>query len=76
MFNHNHISNFNCMVLCFVQLDAVIAKYELELPGIVSSRLAQKQLELIESRADDLLAWFCNTNIDDQSALNLEVRES
>jgi hypothetical protein len=59
-----------------VQLDAVIAKYELELPGIVSSRLAQKQLELIESRADDLLAWFCNTNIDDQSALNLEVRES
>ncbi len=51
-----------------LQTTTAMKKFQEELPGIVSERMAQLQREIINSRADDMLTWFCDAEIDDPDA--------
>jgi hypothetical protein len=49
-------------------VDAEEKRFADELPGIISSRLAERQKAIIDSRADEMLEWFCDASIDDTLA--------
>ncbi len=50
------------------QTTTAVKKFYDELPGIVTERMAQRQKEIINSRADEMLTWFCDAEIDDPDA--------
>jgi len=45
----------------------VEAKFKDEIEGIISAQLEKLQREIIDSRADEMLVWFCEAEIHDES---------
>ena len=54
--------------MLLIQTVSAVKKFYDELPGVVSELVAQRQKEIINSRADEMLTWFCDAEIDDPDA--------
>ncbi len=48
--------------------EALEKKYYEELPSVLSKKLAERQKKIIDTRADEILTWFCEADIDDPAS--------